>query len=69
MGPAVRDRHGLLTRERTEPYLEASARAGTGDVHRGTGDHEAARQAWAAALRIFNGIDHPDGDEVRARLG
>jgi len=28
----------------------------------------AARRAWAHALRIFDKIDHPDGDRVRTKL-
>ena len=29
----------------------------------------AARRAWTEALRIFQEIEHPDADLVRARLG
>jgi hypothetical protein len=32
------------------------------------GDDEAANRTWARALRIFDEIDHPDGDRIRAKL-
>jgi len=31
-------------------------------------DLAAARRAWTQALRIFDEIDHPDRDLVRAKL-
>jgi tetratricopeptide (TPR) repeat protein len=39
-----------------------------GDVHLSAGDPAAARRAWTQALRIFDEIDHPDRDQVRAKL-
>ena len=39
-----------------------------GDVVHGSGDTEAARRAWLDALHIYDEIDHPDADELRAKL-
>ena len=49
-------------------FSEADTREHRGDAHRGAGDAAAARAVWTRALRIFDEIDHPDGDEVRAKL-
>jgi hypothetical protein len=39
-----------------------------GDTQHSAGDIEAARRTWTRALRIFGEIDHPDRDQVRAKL-
>jgi tetratricopeptide (TPR) repeat protein len=49
-------------------FNEAGTWSNIGDVHRSAGDLVAARRAWAQALRILDEIDHPDRDEVRAKL-
>jgi DNA-binding SARP family transcriptional activator len=49
-------------------YWEADTLALLGDVRHSAGDIIAARRSWAQALRIFDEIDHPDGDRVRAKL-
>jgi hypothetical protein len=41
---------------------------GTLRCRRSAGDLTAARRAWTQALRIFDEIDHPDRDQVRAKL-
>ncbi len=51
-----------------EEANEASTLAHLGDAHHSAGNTAAAHQAWAQALRIFDQIDHPDGDHVRAKL-
>jgi len=58
---------GLL-RGLADRYNEASTLAHLGDAHHSAGNTAAAHQAWAQALRIFDQIDHPDGDHVRAKL-
>ncbi|GAA3744627.1 hypothetical protein GCM10022225_30350 [Plantactinospora mayteni] len=58
-----------LFRDLHDRYDEAICLAGIGDVHAGTGDLAAARQDWALALDIFTELDHPDAEQVRAKLG
>src|SRR5215469_12786497 len=50
-------------------FNEADTLNNLGDVHLSAGDPAAARKAWSRALRIFDEIDHPDRDQVRAKLG
>jgi DNA-binding SARP family transcriptional activator/tetratricopeptide (TPR) repeat protein len=57
-----------LCRERANSYNEAGTLDRLGDVHHSAGDLAAACRAWTHALRIFDEIDHPDGDQVRAKL-
>jgi hypothetical protein len=40
-----------------------------GDVLAGTGDPAGARDAWREALDLFEQIDHPDAEAVRAKPG
>jgi DNA-binding SARP family transcriptional activator/Tfp pilus assembly protein PilF len=47
---------------------EAEALSHLGDVLHGSGDTEAARRDWLEALHIYDEIDHPDADEIRAKL-
>jgi tetratricopeptide (TPR) repeat protein len=49
-------------------YNEAGTLELLGDVHHSAGDIIAARRAWTRALRIFEEIDHLDGDRIRAKL-
>jgi len=39
-----------------------------GDAHHAAGDRPAARDAWQEALRVLEGMHHPDADELRAKL-
>jgi len=57
-----------LCRELADRYNEADTLDGIGDVHLSAGDIEAASRAWTQALRIFDEIDHPDGESVRSKL-
>jgi DNA-binding SARP family transcriptional activator/Tfp pilus assembly protein PilF len=57
-----------LCRERANSYNEAGTLDRLGDVHHSAGELAAACRAWTHALRIFDEIDHPDGDQVRAKL-
>jgi tetratricopeptide (TPR) repeat protein len=56
-----------LTRD-GDRFNEADTLNSLGDVHLSAGDPAAARQAWTQAQRIFEEIDHPDRDQVRAKL-
>jgi DNA-binding SARP family transcriptional activator/Tfp pilus assembly protein PilF len=51
-----------------ERYNEALVLDHLGDSHRAAGDPAAAAQAWQRALTILTQLDHPDADEVRAKL-
>ncbi|SDZ50880.1 DNA-binding transcriptional activator of the SARP family [Asanoa ishikariensis] len=57
-----------LYRELADAYNQAVTLADFGDTHQDAGDADAARLAWREALRILTQIDHPDADDVRARL-
>jgi DNA-binding SARP family transcriptional activator len=57
-----------LSRELADRFNEADTLNSLGDVHSSAGDLAAARRAWTQALLIFNEIDHPDRDRVRAKL-
>ena len=57
-----------LSREFADRFNEADTLNNLGDVHRSAGDLAAARRSWTQALRIFDEIDHPDRDQVRAKL-
>jgi tetratricopeptide (TPR) repeat protein len=58
-----------FSREFADRFNEADSLNSIGDVHHSAGDPAAARKAWSQALRIFEEIDHPDRDQVRAKLG
>jgi tetratricopeptide (TPR) repeat protein len=58
-----------LCRELADRYNEADTLDHLGDVLCSDGDIDAAHWAWKQALRIFDEIDHPAGDRVRAKLG
>ena len=57
-----------LCRELADRYDEAETLVNLGDVYESAGDLVQARRAWLQALRIFEEIDHPDSDKVRAKL-
>jgi hypothetical protein len=46
-------------------YGEATSLAYLGDIYQAAG---AARRAWQHALDILDQLDHPDADQVRAKL-
>ncbi|MFI5497220.1 AfsR/SARP family transcriptional regulator [Actinoplanes sp. NPDC051859] len=39
-----------------------------GDTHRAAGDQPAARDAWLRAMRIFDGLGHPEAATVRSKM-
>jgi DNA-binding SARP family transcriptional activator len=49
-------------------YNEADAFNSIGDVHHSAGHHDAASRAWTKARQIFDEIDHPDREQVSAKL-
>jgi tetratricopeptide (TPR) repeat protein/transcriptional regulator with XRE-family HTH domain len=57
-----------LLREHGNPYYEAETLVHLGDIHHADGDAGAARDHWQAALTILTDLDHPDSEQVRARL-
>jgi tetratricopeptide (TPR) repeat protein len=58
-----------LYRDLADAYNEAITLADLGDAHQDAGQPEAARRTWREALRMLTELDHPDADDVRARLG
>jgi len=60
---AVRLRHDL-----GEPYYEARSLTHLGDAHVAAGDTGAAHHAWQQALVILDQLDHPDAEQLRAKL-
>ncbi|GIJ61837.1 ATP-binding protein [Virgisporangium aurantiacum] len=57
-----------LFRALGEPYYEAQALTHLGDAQHAAGDGNTARTAWQAALAIFDTLDHPNADDLRAKL-
>jgi len=57
-----------LYRELGERYYRAQTLNRLGDMHHAAGSRQAARDAWGDALAILADLDHPDADQVRARL-
>jgi len=49
-------------------FDQAETLASLGDAYQALGDASRARDAWRRALEIFDDLEHPDADEVRARL-
>jgi tetratricopeptide (TPR) repeat protein/DNA-binding XRE family transcriptional regulator len=60
---AIRLSQGLGDR-----VLEADALTHLGDTRRAAGELTQANQAWQQALAIFEDLQHPSADEVRAKL-
>jgi tetratricopeptide (TPR) repeat protein len=49
-------------------YQEADNLGNLGETHLATGDSHAARGAWQQALTILDELNHPDAEQVRAKL-
>jgi tetratricopeptide (TPR) repeat protein/transcriptional regulator with XRE-family HTH domain len=61
--------HALsLHRESGYRFNEAVALNHLGDTREAAGQLVQARQAWQQALDIFDDLEHPDADQVRAKL-
>jgi tetratricopeptide (TPR) repeat protein len=52
-----------------DTYYTASVLVRLGDNHRDAGNSEAAAKSWQEALAILTEIEHPDAEQVRAKLG
>ncbi|GIG88374.1 ATP-binding protein [Plantactinospora endophytica] len=57
-----------LWRELGHRYQEADLLARLGDTQSAVGDLEAASDTWHRALDILDDLDHPDAEQVKARL-
>jgi tetratricopeptide (TPR) repeat protein len=61
--------HSLhLLRNLGDRYNEATVLTRLGDTHHAARNHQAAREAWQQALAILDELDHPDTEQVRAKL-
>jgi Flp pilus assembly protein TadD len=61
--------HALtLCRDLGDRYYEATTLTHLGDTHHLIGNHHTAHDAWQQALTILDDLDHPDADQVRAKL-
>jgi tetratricopeptide (TPR) repeat protein/transcriptional regulator with XRE-family HTH domain len=58
-----------LDREAHDRKFEADILSRLGDAQRDAGEAGAARSSWRNALAIFDDLDHPDADALRAKLG
>jgi tetratricopeptide (TPR) repeat protein len=57
-----------LYRDLGDRYNEATILTHLGDTHHAAGNPTAARDAWQQALTILDELDHPDAEQVRAKL-
>jgi DNA-binding SARP family transcriptional activator len=57
-----------LRRDLGDRYYEAATLTHLGDTHHTAGIDQAARDAWQQALAILDDLDHPDADNVCAKL-
>ena len=57
-----------IARETGERSLEAEALTHLGDARHTAGDLARAQEAWRQALVILDDVQHPDADQVRAKL-
>ncbi|MDT5038558.1 MAG: hypothetical protein QOE03_3743 [Micromonosporaceae bacterium] len=57
-----------LYREAGNRYYEAATLIHLGSTHQAAGDQISARRVWRLALRILDELDHPEADDVRAKL-
>jgi tetratricopeptide (TPR) repeat protein len=57
-----------LYRQVGDRYYVAEGLTRLGEIHEAAGDPRAAADAWRQALDILTDLDHPDADEVRAKL-
>jgi DNA-binding SARP family transcriptional activator/Tfp pilus assembly protein PilF len=62
-------RHALtLLRDLGDHYNEATTLTRLGDTHHAAGQPDQARTAWTDALGILTDLDHPDANELRAKI-
>jgi tetratricopeptide (TPR) repeat protein/transcriptional regulator with XRE-family HTH domain len=58
-----------LIRDIGSRYAEAEALGHLGDAHHAAGNADPARDAWREAVTILDGLDHPEADRIRGKLG
>ena len=58
-----------LVREAGNRFYEAHTLTDLGDTYHSAGELAQAREAWQQALAIFEDLQHPEADRVRAKLG
>jgi DNA-binding SARP family transcriptional activator len=70
LAEAVACYHHALSvhRESGDRYLEAGTLTHLGDTRNAAGELAQARKAWQQALAILEDIQHPNADQVRAKL-
>ncbi|WIY05261.1 BTAD domain-containing putative transcriptional regulator [Amycolatopsis mongoliensis] len=54
--------------EMGEQYEAADVLAQLGTIHLRHGDRAVARECWVRSVRLLTELDHPDADDVRAKL-
>jgi tetratricopeptide (TPR) repeat protein len=57
-----------MVRQLGDRYQEADTLGSLGDLHLAAGNPHAAHDTWRQALAIFGELDHPDAEQVRAKL-
>jgi tetratricopeptide (TPR) repeat protein len=57
-----------IFQENRDREYEASTLVNLGDTHQALGDLDTAEYVWQQALAIFTELDHPETDQVRAKL-
>jgi tetratricopeptide (TPR) repeat protein len=57
-----------LSQENGDRFFEATVLTHLGDTRHAAGELPQARQAWQQALAMFEDMQHPDADQVRAKL-
>jgi DNA-binding SARP family transcriptional activator/tetratricopeptide (TPR) repeat protein len=57
-----------IYRELDSRYHQARTLSRLGDTHLAAGKPEAARTAWRIGLAILTELDHPEAEEIRAKL-
>jgi tetratricopeptide (TPR) repeat protein len=57
-----------IFREDSDRMAEATTLTHLGDTSHAADDMERAQEAWRQALAILDDLQHPDAEEVRAKL-
>ena len=57
-----------MWRDTGDRFGEADTLTHLGDTYQAAGDPGAADRSWRDALAILDALDHPDAEQVRAKL-